>query len=260
MSNLCKIRSDEIVSGRNAIETLELNQSVGLRKSKKSVLLIENAQLIRESLIEVLGKHARDIRFFGIGAGDLSVDELPNMILLYTRSGIGGDAGVQQLFDRVARTFSGTPIMVLAETEDRKQAAWAIRNGANGYFPTSLSMEILAAAIRLILAGGTFVPAEIVIDEMSDRCGLPRLNREAGLAAPQAQVRPAQREFVSFTDREHEIVSLMRCGEPNKVIARKLAISPSTVKVHVHNIMSKLNANNRTQAMYMLENLQESAH
>ncbi len=260
MSNHCKVQAEELIAGRNAIDAPELNHSASLRKSKKNVLLIENAQLIRESLMEVLGKHARDIRFFGTSVSELSVDDLPDMILLNIRNGIGADDDMQQLFGRVTRSFSGVPFMVLAETEDRKQAAWAIRNGANGYFPTSLSIEILAAAIRLILAGGTFVPAEIVIDEMSDRCGLPRPTREAAPPARQMQQRPMQRVFVNFTDREHEIVSLMRCGEPNKVIARKLEISPSTVKVHIHNIMSKLNANNRTQAVYLLENLQDQSH
>ncbi len=56
-----------------------------------------------------------------------------------------------------------------------------------------------------------------------------------------------------FTCREAEVVRLLRQGKPNKIIAFELSISESTVKVHIRNIMKKLNATNRTQVVFLIQ-------
>lgn len=55
-----------------------------------------------------------------------------------------------------------------------------------------------------------------------------------------------------FTPREIELLEFLRRGMPNKIIAHELGISQSTVKAHLHNIMAKLHAKNRTQALCLL--------
>ena len=57
---------------------------------------------------------------------------------------------------------------------------------------------------------------------------------------------------VCFTPREAELLEFLRHGLPNKLIAHQLGISQSTVKAHLHNIMAKLHAKNRTQAICLL--------
>jgi DNA-binding NarL/FixJ family response regulator len=57
---------------------------------------------------------------------------------------------------------------------------------------------------------------------------------------------------VSLTKRELDLIDLLRSGMQNKLIAHRLGISESTVKAHLRNIMTKLHAKNRTQAIFML--------
>ena len=59
----------------------------------------------------------------------------------------------------------------------------------------------------------------------------------------------------SFTPREIEVLHRLRQGLQNKIIAYELGISESTVKVHLRNVMKKLNASNRTQVAFMLRRL-----
>lgn len=61
-----------------------------------------------------------------------------------------------------------------------------------------------------------------------------------------------ERDPATFTDREAQIVHALKVGKSNKIIANDLLMSESTVKVHVRNIMRKLNATNRTEAAYKL--------
>lgn len=236
------------------------------QKTKKCVLVVEKSQLLRNSLIQSLQKLSRDLYFCGGTTETLHEIASPDLILLSTRSTEYEMCGAPVGFQQVRAMFPDVPMMILSDNEDVQQATWAIQHDVKGYFPASLSIEILIASIRLIFAGGTFVPADMVIS------GLSRNREEQGAdKAPLLEMRVSElaiEEFNvcdldhgTFTDREAEVVSLLRCGETNKVIARKLDISPSTVKVHVHNIMSKLNARNRTQVVHLLDNLlRQQAH
>src|SRR5258706_3476658 len=58
-----------------------------------------------------------------------------------------------------------------------------------------------------------------------------------------------------LTPRELSVIDLLREGRPNKLIARELEMQESTVKVHVRNILKKLNARNRTHAAFVANRL-----
>jgi DNA-binding NarL/FixJ family response regulator len=116
--------------------------------------------------------------------------------------------------------------------------------GIQGHIPSSSSMDVTMAAIRLIAAGGNYFPPS------ADGPGpcVPFASSETGdlSCAP-----------LKITPREQAVVALLRNGAPNKVIANHLGMSQSTVKVHVHNIMTKLNARNRTEAAMIVARLGE---
>ena len=78
------------------------------------------------------------------------------------------------------------------------------------------------------MAGGTFIPTE-------------------GLATAIRPVLVNGKTHGQLTVREEQIIALLRCGMPNKQIARELGLSEGTVKVHLHNIMKKCDVANRTQ-------------
>jgi DNA-binding NarL/FixJ family response regulator len=124
---------------------------------------------------------------------------------------------------------------VLAEGEDPAEVAGALRAGARGYLPTTLDRAAATEAIRFVLAGGTFVPAGVIAE------GGPGAGRRPGGAAPR------------LSPRELEVAGRLREGKPNKIIARELSISESTVKVFVRRILAKLGAANRTEAAFLAE-------
>jgi DNA-binding NarL/FixJ family response regulator len=138
-------------------------------------------------------------------------------------------AGIGQL----RRSLGSRPVIVLAEGEDPAEVAGALRAGARGYLPTTLDRAAATEAIRFVLAGGTFVPAGVIAE------GAPGTG--AARTAPR------------LSPRELEVAGRLREGKPNKVIARELSISESTVKVFVRRILAKLGAANRTEAAFLAE-------
>ena len=125
---------------------------------------------------------------------------------------------------------SGRPIIVLASTSDADLARAVIHSGAKGYIPVTMGFEIAIEVMRFVLAGGTYVPPDHLL--ASDR---------VGLQAPTTLSRPNL-----LTSRELAVVRAIQDGKSNKVIAYDLNMCLSTVKVHVRNVMRKMNAKNRT--------------
>ena len=121
------------------------------------------------------------------------------------------------------------PIIVLAYNNDAELARTAICHGAKGYIPVTMGFEIAIEAVRFVLAGGTYVPMDCLLG--TDRPG-------------DAPAQPPTSGLV--TGRELAVIRAIQNGKSNKVIAYELNMCESTVKVHVRNIMKKLNAKNRT--------------
>lgn len=112
----------------------------------------------------------------------------------------------------------------------------ALENGARGYIPDSASLDVVVGAIRLVRAGGIFVPADSFM-------------RSCEQAQPEKPGR--------LTRRQLAIVERLRQGESNKVIADKLDMKVNTVKVHVRNIMQTIKARNRTEIAYLTNHMFE---
>jgi DNA-binding NarL/FixJ family response regulator len=124
----------------------------------------------------------------------------------------------------------GRPIIVLASTNDVGLARAAIGYGAKGFIPETMGFEIAIEVMRFVLAGGTYVPPDHLL--APDRVSL------------QAQTTLSRPNIL--TSRELAVVRAIQEGKSNKVIAYDLNMCSSTVKVHVRNVMRKMNAKNRT--------------
>jgi len=122
-----------------------------------------------------------------------------------------------------------TPVIVLAYNNDAELVRTAICHGAKGYIPVTMGFEITIEAVRFVLAGGTYAPMDFLLGR-----GWPG----------DAPSQPPTSGLV--TARELAVVRAIQKGKSNKVIAYELNMCESTVKVHVRNIMKKLNAKNRT--------------
>jgi DNA-binding NarL/FixJ family response regulator len=147
------------------------------------------------------------------------------------------DGRVSQDVALIRDVLSGIPIVLLSNLEAAGNVADAMRHGVAGYIPISLSLKIASQAIRLVLAGGTFVPASA----LSPTSGLQR-NRSHVNSVPAS---------AGLTSRQSEVLHQLWQGRQNKAIAHELGMCEGTVKVHIKHIMKRLGAHNRTQVVLM---------
>ncbi len=129
------------------------------------------------------------------------------------------------------------PIIAITDADEADTAdAFVTDLNLRGYIPTSSKIEVAAAALRLVLAGGTYLPRQREVVRSPANGPLAQILRE-----------DAAELLRTLTPRERGVLELLQRGMANKTIAYRLNMSSSTVKVHVHNIMVKLNARNRTE-------------
>ena len=131
--------------------------------------------------------------------------------------------------------------IIVSNVERADQIVEALESGAKGYIPMSLPLDVAIEAIHLVRAGGTFVPAGALLASRNADQGT-----SANLGGP---------DFGLFTERQIEVIKAIRLGKPNKIIAHELNMGECTVKVHIRNIMRRLNARNRTEVAYLTNGL-----
>jgi DNA-binding NarL/FixJ family response regulator len=206
-----------------------------------SIALIDPKPLTRRSIAEMLANALPDY----VTLTAASCEELlalrsrltgsPHLIIVYIRSAGVTDAFVQEALELRLR-LPDARVIVLSDRDDVQNINDALSCGVRGYIPTSVEAEVAIAALTLIKAGGTYIPAherrsatsKLDIGVEGDRRGLP--------------------VELDLTPRELSVLDLLREGKPNKLIAAGLNMEESTVKVHVRNILKKLRAANRTEA------------
>ena len=192
----------------------------------RSVLLIDAATLTRECLADMLRRHAASFTLDSTASPEAAGSVRPQAVLLNIHAARVDEPPVLQQLAAIRARFPGVPVAVIAAREDAVLPLAALRLQLRGYLPTSLSPDTLAAAVALMLAGGTYIPPPPLAGEAPGGAG---------------------GDGLGLTRREQDVLALLRQGKPNKLIGRELAISEATVKVHVRSIMSKLRAHNRTQ-------------
>jgi DNA-binding NarL/FixJ family response regulator len=163
----------------------------------------------------------------------------PSLVVICIGGRMPPKAELAQEVALAADTGGSAPVVIFSDGEDVGQILEALDAGARGVIPTSLSLEVANQALRLVKAGGTFVPAHAL--------SAPRdVTEGAGLKRGGNGI---------FTERQAAVVEKVVQGKANKVIAYELAMCESTVKVHVRTIMKKLRATNRTQVAYIYQSM-----
>ena len=212
---------------------------------RELVLLIDPRVLDRECLARSLETQNPSLDIFAVGSSDewhkIAGGRHPKAVLLIVGSRKITEQGICNEIHDLAEEFEEQPVIVIADTDDLGQILKALEAGAKGYIPSNVGVDVAAEAILLARAGGVFVPASGVL-AMRDVIN-SNSSRVVGLGN-------------LFTAREAEVAEALRRGKANKIIAYELQLCESTVKVHIRNIMKKLNATNRTEVAYKIREMQ----
>jgi len=137
-----------------------------------------------------------------------------------------------ELLSNVCNAASDAPVVVLSASEDTVHMRKALDCGASGYISKSAPRDVMISALRLVLAGGIYVPPDLVRAQPPDAA-----SRLTGVIAAAA-----------LTARQQDVLRLLGQGRSNKRIARELDVAENTVKIHVAAILRALGAANRTEA------------
>jgi NarL family two-component system response regulator LiaR len=195
------------------------------------VMVVDDHTMVRHGLATFL-KVFDDLQLAGEAesgeaAIQLCAEVMPDVILmdmvLPLMDGATATRAIRQQFPQIQ-------IIVLTSFKEGELIKKALEAGAIGYLLKDVSADDLARAIRSAYAGRA------------------TLSPEAAQALVQNSNKPPK-PGLDLTDRELEVLSLMIEGLNNTQIAGKLTVSPSTIKSHVSNILSKLGVASRTEAV-----------
>jgi DNA-binding NarL/FixJ family response regulator len=212
-------------------------------------LVIDDHALIRDALHGVLKELDRES----------SVSEASNYRqakrLLRENSGFGLILLDIQLPDRdgltvlaeLRKCHPAISIVILSAFNDYDNVVKALNLGAAGFIPKSSDRAVMLRALQLILAGGTYIPPDILnCAKLANASPMPVMQ-------PQGQsITPAD---LGLTERQTEILAHVIRGMSNKAICRKFGLAETTVKNHVTAVLRALNVTNRTQAAFKAREL-----
>lgn len=221
------------------------------------LLVVDDHTLFRRGLVALL---AQDGRFEVAGeAGDIGEAlrcverSKPDLILLDNHlPGVLGVDGIAALKDAAP----GTRILMLTVSENEDDLSAALQAGADGYLLKTVELDSLSESIIKVLDGESVVSPEMMTKlvaafrsrALPSATGGTPANEEGDDEVAPVPGRQDDSAIALLSAREREVLARISHGDSNKVIARKLDIAETTVKIHVQHILRKLQLSSRVQA------------
>jgi DNA-binding NarL/FixJ family response regulator len=202
------------------------------------IIVADDHALVRAGLAQLLGELDAGVTVLEAGSYAEAADLLAahtDATLALLDLNMPGMHGYQQI-EALAEQAPTVPLVMFSASENPQDMQGALDAGAMGYIPKSESPAVTLNALRLVLAGGVYVP--------------PALLRSAG-----APAEAAPGDTTALTPRQREVLTMVIEGRTNKEIARAFELSEATVKSHVAAIFRALAVSNRTQAARAAETL-----
>ena len=208
------------------------------------LLTIDDHALFRQGLKFLLMDLQSDLECIEAEslAAALALDDKESVEFILLDYHLRDSRGEESLV-KISEAFENAVIVVLSGEEDPQLIRNIIDRGAAGFIPKSSTQDILIAALKLILAGGVYVPA------MAFNAAA------ASQAAPPVTAESLEEGISSLSKRQLEVLRRAVQGKSNKVIARELFIAEGTVKAHLSAAFRALGVSNRTEAVYAASRL-----
>jgi DNA-binding NarL/FixJ family response regulator len=206
----------------------------GSVEQKTRILIADDHPLVRGALKQAVAAAVAGADLLECGSledvtKDLDAFGDADLVLLdLAMPGVRGFSGLLVL----RAQYPGTPVVVVSGNEERGVIRMCIDFGASGFIPKSTDMETMQFAIRSVLAGEVWAPADVDLASPVDRDMADNVRRLA-----------------SLTPQQVRVLMMLSEGLLNKQIAYELSVSEATVKAHVSAILQKLGVESRTQAV-----------
>ena len=199
------------------------------------ILIIDDHPVVRYGLKHML-ESEEDIEVVGDlddvrGVAELLPDLRPDVVLLDLE--LGDTHGVDAL-RHFREEAPGVRVIIYTSHDEEERIIQAAELGVDGYLLKGSPKDEIISAVRSVSEGGTAIESTVAAKLMH------HMNKRSA---------KDEKPLVEFSKRETQVLELLSGGKTNRDIGATLFISESTVKFHVHAILSKLNAGNRTEAV-----------
>src|ERR1700722_18362602 len=202
------------------------------------VALIDDHAVVRQGLRAMIDREP-DLRVVGEASSAQSAAAMleqarPGVVLLDLRLGSGSECDGLGVCATITQRYPDTQVLVLTSSSEEWLILESVRQGAKGFVVKDVDLGELIRAIRSVHRGESAFDsrsASVVVNWMHG-------NQQPGAVAG------------DITPREREILALLAKGLSNVAIGQRLYISAATVKFHVGNLLHKLGARRRAEAVY----------
>ncbi|MBV8274448.1 MAG: response regulator transcription factor [Verrucomicrobia bacterium] len=204
-----------------------MNSSSESSTNPITIVIADDHPVVREGLVEVFKSQA-DIKVVaeatnGEDTLEMCNQHLPAVLLLDFR--MPRKDGLQVMTELAARTASRPRVIVMTTYDSEDDIHRSVKAGAKGYLVKDTAPQQIRESVRRVAAGESILSSNIA-DKLAKSIVRPQLSK-----------------------RERQVLNYLANGRSNKEIAQILYISEHTAKAHVRSIMTKLNAENRTEVI-----------
>ena len=208
------------------------------------ILIVDDHGLVREGLQAILSRSelfAQCVEAWDAASLWSQLQQHADIDLVLMDIQLPETSGLSLLAD-ITQRFPRLPVIMLSADHDAGIVQHSLEQGARGFLPKSSLNQVLVSAIRLVAAGGVYVPPE-ALQKPAIRSAPP-----APLAHPEP-LAVANVASLGFTARQSEVLGLLLQGMSNKQICRALDLAEPTVKIHVRGILRTLGVSSRAEVI-----------
>lgn len=206
------------------------------------ILIADDHPLFRSALRQALslglGPEARLVEAESIAELEARLTEKADWDLVLLDLNMPGAYGFSGLV-LLRGQYPQVPVVMVSAQEEAAVVVKSREFGASGFIPKSSSLATIQQAVRTVLEGEVWWPAQV--------------NESVSVSAEE---KAASEGLASLTPQQFRVLTMVCEGLLNKQIAYELSVSEATIKAHVTAIFRKLNVRTRTQAALLLQHLE----